>query len=383
MIGQRGCRLHWTIGGVFVLLLSCGSSTTPSISVEDATKQKDVGLRKDETHHPEEDTDQVRDEIRADDSSDLPCEPGSIACDGNQELLCSADGMQLEPPVSCVVDEPCLVGKCAQGLGCVLEPTEGECEDSNPCSNSVCVNGVCTVDSFAAPGTPCPNGGCNGEGKCVEMECNDELDCGEDSHLLCVEGLCVECSVHEHCAVEDSCVEGICTVDAICYYSTIYPCCGNGIVEEDEECDDGNTIAGDGCSDVCEGESSCPDGTLALEGYCWTLMTEFVIGEHVCVTKGMLKPVGEDGYYHLDLPWNQALFDSLVEPLGFSSHDDPFKCCDGGDRPYLLCSLETTMCHTCKWWNEYSPGGIQGAPSNAEPICDTKFYPVFACLPPI
>ena len=30
------------------------------------------------------------------------------------------------------------------------------------------------------------------------------------------------------------------------------PVCGNGVLEEGEECDDGNTIDGDGCSSLCE-----------------------------------------------------------------------------------------------------------------------------------
>ncbi len=32
--------------------------------------------------------------------------------------------------------------------------------------------------------------------------------------------------------------------------------CGNGIIEEGEQCDDGNTEGGDGCSDICLEESS-------------------------------------------------------------------------------------------------------------------------------
>lgn len=32
------------------------------------------------------------------------------------------------------------------------------------------------------------------------------------------------------------------------------PCCGNGVVEQYEECDDGNTVNGDGCSALCRRE---------------------------------------------------------------------------------------------------------------------------------
>ncbi len=30
------------------------------------------------------------------------------------------------------------------------------------------------------------------------------------------------------------------------------PVCGNGVFEQNEECDDGNTVDGDGCSSACK-----------------------------------------------------------------------------------------------------------------------------------
>ncbi len=44
--------------------------------------------------------------------------------------------------------------------------------------------------------------------------------------------------------------------------NTAAPVCGNDIIETGEECDDGNTIDGDGCSAICEDEPLCGDGTL-------------------------------------------------------------------------------------------------------------------------
>jgi cysteine-rich repeat protein len=42
------------------------------------------------------------------------------------------------------------------------------------------------------------------------------------------------------------------------------PCCGDGILDAGEECDDGNTTSGDGCSATCtlEKEPCCGDGIL-------------------------------------------------------------------------------------------------------------------------
>jgi cysteine-rich repeat protein len=36
------------------------------------------------------------------------------------------------------------------------------------------------------------------------------------------------------------------------------PVCGNGVVETGEQCDDGNTTSGDGCSSTCTIETTCP-----------------------------------------------------------------------------------------------------------------------------
>ena len=36
--------------------------------------------------------------------------------------------------------------------------------------------------------------------------------------------------------------------------------CGNGVLDETEQCDDGNTVSGDGCSRICQVENNydCP-----------------------------------------------------------------------------------------------------------------------------
>jgi len=44
--------------------------------------------------------------------------------------------------------------------------------------------------------------------------------------------------------------------------------CGNDRREGDEQCDDGNTESGDGCSDVCEIESICGDGLVTGTEQC-------------------------------------------------------------------------------------------------------------------
>ena len=43
--------------------------------------------------------------------------------------------------------------------------------------------------------------------------------------------------------------------------------CGNGVIEEGEECDDGNTLNGDGCSAVCLIETPIPDDLVINPGF--------------------------------------------------------------------------------------------------------------------
>ena len=46
------------------------------------------------------------------------------------------------------------------------------------------------------------------------------------------------------------------------------PKCGNGIVESGEGCDDGNTTSGDGCSSTCQCEPTCGNGKLEAGEQC-------------------------------------------------------------------------------------------------------------------
>jgi cysteine-rich repeat protein len=61
-------------------------------------------------------------------------------------------------------------------------------------------------------------------------------------------------------------VTGIGTVD-ISNFLTHVPQCGDGIVDVGEQCDDGNTISGDGCSASCESELSPGGGPRKTDCY--------------------------------------------------------------------------------------------------------------------
>lgn len=98
-------------------------------------------------------------------------------------------------------------------------------------------------------GTTCASGElCNSEdGKCLPKvaECADaepgQVVCRADMLLTCGPDL-VTAELGKRC--EGACKDGVC----------LAPACGDGKVLGDEVCDDGNQLAGDGCSATCTAE---------------------------------------------------------------------------------------------------------------------------------
>ena len=141
--------------------------------------------------------------------------------------------------------------QCAGGLD---EDCDGfvDCADSDCYSDPACTafgecnhNGICEDGQEGRPdrGETCDN--------CPEDYCCGPHPCGDG---FCDEG-CGECDT--------------------CYGPGLDCECGNGVVECAEECDDGNTDDGDGCSSICLiAHSPCRDydgdGYYAIDAACPT-----------------------------------------------------------------------------------------------------------------
>ena len=111
------------------------------------------------------------------------------------------------------------------------------------------------------------------EGSCVDIECFTDTDCKDGVRLTldyCInpgttqsycENIPIICKNNNDCDDGNGNTQDICknpgTVDSFCRHKPIISC-GNGIVDSGEECDDGNTVSGDGCSESCLIES-CVD----------------------------------------------------------------------------------------------------------------------------
>ncbi len=137
---------------------------------------------------------------------------------------------------------------------------EGEaCDDGNNIGNDGCevdctlpdsCNNVCT-DALG-----CSNGYTCSDGNCRNDVCSEETDC---TCASCGDGTTDE---GEECDEGDDNNEtGTCSSQ--CRLTT----CGDGTIQtpngngETEQCDDGNSASGDGCSSICTTEG---DGTLAI-----------------------------------------------------------------------------------------------------------------------
>ncbi len=105
----------------------------------------------------------------------------------------------------------------------------------------------------------CQDSGCVNNGQCdssdnnefTAPQCNDNQDNDNDGFIDCQDPGC-----------DDPNDPNLCNSNDNSELNQGQSQCGNGIVESGEECDDGNTASGDGCSSNCQNENQpqCSDG---------------------------------------------------------------------------------------------------------------------------
>ncbi len=128
---------------------------------------------------------------------------------------------------------------------CRSNCTFAHCGDGVVDTGEICDEGLRNSDE--APNT------CRTD--CREPSCGDGItdtsfgegcDCGTDPTNL-----------------PDGCTgingDGLCRVECIVIY------CGNGLLDTGEMCDDGNLVAGDGCSPACHSDETCGNGVVDLQ----------------------------------------------------------------------------------------------------------------------
>ena len=253
-----------------------------------------------------------------------PCHSSSDCEDGNPCTLdgCGADGICTHEPLSGMRCETksvqCQEGNCSEGA-CIYAPTEGPCDDGNPCTrDDKCSDGRCVgvpLDKESVTGcepidAQCP-AGCKG-GKCTYLAgtCNDANACtvndrcesgtcsgapldgkvaGCTTTLPCRTATCVQggcevdseplpdgsaCDADHDLCTKGTCAAGTCEEPAIECPKSEDPCLVNECDPESGECALFSAPAGtpceafpNGCSsdDACDGSGQCKVGRLDHE----------------------------------------------------------------------------------------------------------------------
>ncbi len=337
------------------------------------------------------------------------CDDGNHAPGDGCSAFC-----QLEYP--CDTDADCFFGMYCKNHFCVLacgnavlEPKYGEqCDDGNNTAgdgcaadckiesggHTACVNAACV--NVLGPGiNQCgTNADCmkNDHLSCVVVNacsitpgpgsdlCNKGLDCSQ-MHLACVGLTCQgvpgpgsntctangnECTQLQHvacvgsaCTVVNGAGTNTCSTNASCLAWK----CGNGILEPQgaEQCDDGNTAAGDGCSSACKLEhidlcpnnkvdpgEQCDDGNSVDGDGC----TQFCQLETSLCGNGVLDPqAGEQCDDNNRTAGDGCSATCKLENVGLcgNSKIDPGEQCDDGNKTNgdgctQFCQLESSLC---------------------------------------
>ncbi len=213
----------------------------------------------------------------------LPCEDGS-AC--TTEDTCSAGACVGGPAPDCDDGEGCTTDDCSDPVGCTHTDNTDPCDDGSACTTTdVCSGGSCvgSAPPTCDDGEVCTTEVCDAETGCGHEDntapCDDgDLcttddtcaggSCGAGAPVVCPApdqchepgtcdsgtGLCsnpaktdgAACTDGNTCTATDGCQAGVCVgVGSTCGNNTLDGGCG-------EQCDDGNTNSGDGCSATCQ-----------------------------------------------------------------------------------------------------------------------------------
>jgi cysteine-rich repeat protein len=110
----------------------------------------------------------------------------------------------------------------------------------------------CLVNSDCCSGTCYPNGTCAGACSANGLSCSQSADCcaGQCANNLCCVPQGNACGTGADCC-SGNCAGGTCG-------GPLPSTCGDAILSGAEQCDDGNTVSGDGCSSTCQIEQPPP-----------------------------------------------------------------------------------------------------------------------------
>lgn len=121
----------------------------------------------------------------------------------------------------------------------------------------------------------------------------------------------------------------------------IEPICGNSTIESPEECDDGNTTAGDGCSDTCTLELAAEGEACSVDADCQN---------NSCI--GLYTDGDGDGYGIGSSTWKCY----TSPPAGYVT--DGSDCCDSDSNSHPGAGYETSQ-NNCGSWDIDCSGSVE------------------------
>lgn len=172
-------------------------------------------------------------EGRDTDAGTSTMDSGSDACAGMEDGTACGSGMVC-------VSQVCSVSECGDG---VVDTAMEQCDDGNDVPLDGCEPSTCEFS--CASDEECDDGVfCNGA-----ETCTDDHVCGAEPQPDET-----ECTLPDESTGE--CRDGACVIVG----------CGNAMPDFGEECDDGNSVEGDGCDNdctlSCREDSECDDGDV-------------------------------------------------------------------------------------------------------------------------
>ncbi|MEC9071867.1 MAG: hypothetical protein VX938_05780, partial [Myxococcota bacterium] len=190
--------------------------------------------------------------------------------------ICEAGVCTSGNTISCDDGNPCTHEDCILG-SCVFEANDGPCDDLNECTaQDLCIDGIClgTAGVLCDDGNACTTDACDPDNGCHyefnNQGCSDDDVCTQGD--TCAGGECVSgpeliCDDQNPCTTDACLTEVGCDHEALddgidcpgagphwCQVGQCVPMeyCGDGVQNQaSEQCDDGNEIDDDLCSNTC------------------------------------------------------------------------------------------------------------------------------------
>ncbi len=189
---------------------------------------------------------------------ELTCTPSARWCESDVSLVCAGDGKSVATEVDCGLQGlHCFDGNC---IGSVCIPEEKFCldgataatclEDGKTYSTLPCGEGTHCESGLCAPVICEPaSAWCDGM---VATSCNAtgtalaaQIDCSLETGKVCLDGVCIACV--SDCGSKDCGPDGCGGFCGECASGQV--CIAGKCPLPGDECDDGNDIPWDGCSD--------------------------------------------------------------------------------------------------------------------------------------